>query len=270
MRRISTVAVLLLLVMPNVGFGKCDPDQQNQLIEYLPYNLDDIDDEDLYIELVTAIQNLRNGVQAAQDIASPPPIPAQPGISPAEPTDTYDWFDQLFNLILGETPRSRDDTFRGLQPPPNAQPAPGTGPPPGSNNTGPGSGFYQFVNPSGDPNKPWGTGGCGPCVGVIVQLPDGSIVIFHFSPGDNVAGTLTQFAFPPGTTFVIFGGDNSDVSLLTLARAIAWVKLMNDINNNVYTLYAFPYVSGLWVNQNGQWVYIYDKSKEVKKAVPNE
>ena len=60
-----------------------------------------------------------------------------------------------------------------------------------------------------------GTGGCGPCIGIIVTSPpdaDGKrrVWVFHLVGLADPAEELQKHDFPPGSHIVVFGGDGTD------------------------------------------------------------
>jgi hypothetical protein len=220
-RNVGVLAAVLLLSLPSVGYaGASNTDRSHKLLSLRHGSAKIDDDDDWYEAVATAYQNLADGWAAAQRAASPPPIPTEPGIGPAIPNKVDDFLSELtraLSLLLGSPP-TRQSQFDGLNPPPGGQELPTRPPLQPNNNSGPNGGSHHFVNPNGDPNYAWGTGGCNGCVGLVVLMPDGSIAIFHFAPGDDVISTLAVYNFPPGSTFVIFGGDNEEISRLTLWR----------------------------------------------------
>ena len=66
------------------------------------------------------------------------------------------------------------------------------------------------------PGSVAGSGGAGPCIGLIVTTPNGTVYVFHFTANDDPAATLGSIKFPKGSHAGIFGGDNSQPSNETL------------------------------------------------------
>jgi RHS repeat-associated protein len=94
------------------------------------------------------------------------------------------------------------------------------------------SGFHAFFRVPTDPNQFFGTGGCGPCVGLIIVSNDGGGAIFHFASGvDYVYKTVNQYDWysEKGRTCkaYVFGGEkDKPMSNDTFAGAFLWSQIM--------------------------------------------
>ena len=118
----------------------------------------------------------------------------------------------------------------------------------------------MFVRP--DPNTPtkaYGTDGALTCTGVVVTMPDGTIAIFHFQPGEDGASTLSKYQFPAGSVFVVFGGTNDDSSINTLTGVLLYVGALQ--RNHGMTFYTLPFAQSVWVDKDGNWKWQDDPQK---------
>ena len=126
----------------------------------------------------------------------------------------------------------RDEITEGLEPPketelhgadeipqklPNGDSRPHTGPP------NPTAGLHTITDTTtmGDEELA-GTQGASPCVGVCVYDPKNQeITVIHFSQSDNAQTTLSGFDFGEGSTAVVFGGTDDELSNGTLSGALS-------------------------------------------------
>lgn len=136
--------------------------------------------------------------------------------------------------------------------------------------SGPGRGVtggtHRFIRPNGNPGEWYGTGGAESCTGLLVIMPDGTIGVFHFYAGDDVFGTLGQYNFPPGSVFVMFGGNQDASSIQTLNDVRLYLDIIrNSIPywNDGNQAYAFPLAQGAWYCPAlGTFIWLYERDKE--------
>ena len=121
--------------------------------------------------------------------------------------------------------------------------------------TGVNGSHYQFYNKP-KPGQYVGSGGAFTCIGVIILRPDGSCGVFHFSTGDMVRPTLLQYGWPPGSTAIVFGGNNETGSNLLLGEV---VSALGQIPIPV----SFANYSAIWLGSDGIW-YHGEPSKNIR------
>lgn len=135
--------------------------------------------------------------------AEPPPFPAPGTKGNPMPNDTH-WIGANLCLFAPTCKENRLSPIPGLKPPSSGTPV------------GVGGGSHNWYGlPS---TTPIGTGGCGPCIALIIKCPGGAAV-FHFTAGDDPRGSLGFTAAGPtiswwdqGCTAIICGGDDSSGS----------------------------------------------------------
>ncbi len=94
-----------------------------------------------------------------------------------------------------------------------------------------------------------GTTGAGPCIGVIIRYPTGKTFVYHFQGGDHPARTFVNtrpVAPPPGTTALVFGGNNSPSSNFLLGSVVGYLD-----SNGV--LWGYSDTTGGNVDGKGQY-----------------
>lgn len=131
------------------------------------------------------------------------PIPVV--IGPAIPNVRNGGLDNLLNVIIpapGNLLGMVAGSMKPTIPPSTIGDVSSTGVPRGN---------YTMV-PAVPPGSVTGSGGAGPCIGMIITTPTGAVYVFHFWPEDNPAATLGSITFPDGSHAGIFGGDNTQPS----------------------------------------------------------
>ena len=66
------------------------------------------------------------------------------------------------------------------------------------------------------------TGGCGPCIGLLVKTED-NIHVAHLAGPDDTSQSLGNFNILPGDDAVVFGGDNTDGSNEQLHEVLTYL-----------------------------------------------
>jgi hypothetical protein len=128
--------------------------------------------------------------------------------------------------------------------PPGAQLTGGR--PPGTPN-GVGAGTGQFFPSPLPPNTYAGTGGCQGSIGVIITSPAGTAV-FHFGAvNSDVAATIGQFRWPPGSHAVICGISNDPGSRNTARNVI------NALSSAGIRIDGISDSSNIWIGPDGKW-----------------
>ncbi len=95
-----------------------------------------------------------------------------------------------------------------------------------------------------------GTGGAGPCIGLIIQTldPEKSVYVFHFGAIDDPLTTLKKAGpFPKGSRAALFGGDNSEPSNVTLKLAMDYLR------QERIKVDGYSNTTGLWVDKDGRY-----------------
>ncbi len=177
--------------------------------------------------------------------APPPPITI-PATNQNIPASTW------YNFWNGTGPVGLKATLIGTYGTPPVTVVTG-GPPPTTTTGVPGGIGNVYTNIP--PDYQVGPAGCGPCIGVtIVSPPDpmGNITVwvYHFSTGDNPYATLNNSGtFPPGSTVVINGGENTNPnSMSTLQNVNTYLT-----SNPNLTVIGYYNSVEIYVNAQGQY-----------------
>lgn len=116
------------------------------------------------------------------------------------------------------------------------------------------SGGQHKIFPRVPPGTCVGTGGAGPCVGLILFHPGSrSAVVAHFGATDDPYATLSTLHIPDGTRAAVFGGDGSGPSNATLGSVMAFLR--RERRAGRLAIDGFSDSSGLWVDSEGRYGY---------------
>lgn len=115
-----------------------------------------------------------------------------------------------------------------------------------------GSGGLYHIQVTDPTGQTVGTGGAGPCIGLIVITPNDGIFVYHFGPEQDPHLTLARDADKfAGAHIAFFGGDNTPESNATLINAVGFFK---DNEHRVPVIWdGYSNTTGLWV-QGGHYV----------------
>jgi len=109
--------------------------------------------------------------------------------------------------------------------------------------TGAGTGQNIIYGP---PTANVGTAGAAPCVALIVNCPGSGVAVFHFTAGDDPAGTLGSMTWPAGCKAIVCGGDNSRDSNCLADYVI-------DAAKSKFKLEGVSDSNGCGVTKDGKW-----------------